>query len=299
MTRHVLLSVLLTVALFPRDGRSDSNVSLGGFLGAHMFSPSLDLGIVDPTNATSPRNSISFGVRAGYQLIPALRLEGELATTPTVTRRTHEDVTVFGFRTQALVDLLPNERLHPFALIGVGLLVLSPAWSETVQEDTNVALHAGVGAEYEMAASWSLRLDVRMLLVPSMAGQSPTSDYEVFVGLTRHFSASDSRSFADSDGDGVHDSDDACPSALEDQDGYLDEDGCPDPDNDGDGILDASDQCPADAESMNGIDDEDGCPEPDGDGDGIVGSRDRCPQQAGDGPDGCPVPVPTESANRQ
>jgi outer membrane protein OmpA-like peptidoglycan-associated protein len=65
----------------------------------------------------------------------------------------------------------------------------------------------------------------------------------------------------DSDGDGILDPDDKCPTEPEDADGYQDDDGCPDPDNDGDGILDVDDKCPLDAEVVNGVDDEDGCPD--------------------------------------
>jgi outer membrane protein OmpA-like peptidoglycan-associated protein len=65
----------------------------------------------------------------------------------------------------------------------------------------------------------------------------------------------------DTDGDGVVDTADACPSVPEDMDGFQDQDGCPDPDNDSDRILDGDDQCPDDAETYNGENDEDGCPD--------------------------------------
>src|SRR4030067_454304 len=72
----------------------------------------------------------------------------------------------------------------------------------------------------------------------------------------------------DSDGDGIWDSDDACPSNPEDYDGFQDEDGCPDYDNDKDKVLDEIDKCPNDldkcpdqAETFNGFQDEDGCPD--------------------------------------
>src|SRR5262249_43949814 len=42
----------------------------------------------------------------------------------------------------------------------------------------------------------------------------------------------------DTDGDGIPDDEDACPTEPEDKDGFQDADGCPDPDNDGDGIPD-------------------------------------------------------------
>ena len=48
----------------------------------------------------------------------------------------------------------------------------------------------------------------------------------------------------DHDRDGVENAHDRCPDLPEDEDGYRDDDGCPDPDNDGDGIPDAKDETP-------------------------------------------------------
>lgn len=65
----------------------------------------------------------------------------------------------------------------------------------------------------------------------------------------------------DSDGDGVIDSADACPDAPEDEDGWDDSDGCPDPDNDLDGIPDEQDGCPDNAGPAAEGDRPAGCPE--------------------------------------
>ncbi len=97
----------------------------------------------------------------------------------------------------------------------------------------------------------------------------------------------------DADADGVADLDDACPSEAEDEDGFKDEDGCPEPDNDEDGIADADDRCPLEPELVNGFEDTDGCPEPDADADGIVDAQDKCPNEAetyngNKDEDGCP-----------
>jgi hypothetical protein len=97
----------------------------------------------------------------------------------------------------------------------------------------------------------------------------------------------------DMDEDGITDAADFCPTAMEDFDGFEDEDGCPDPDNDRDGIADVVDECPDEPESLNGYMDEDGCPEPDSDADGIVDALDNCPLEAEDvdrfqDEDGCP-----------
>ncbi|WP_225888062.1 adventurous gliding motility protein AgmC [Myxococcus xanthus] len=106
----------------------------------------------------------------------------------------------------------------------------------------------------------------------------------------------------DTDGDGILDIDDACPTEPEDKDGFQDEDGCPDPDNDADGIPDTADTCPNEPETVNGFEDTDGCPDVapppppvDTDGDGIMDPDDRCPNDPEDkdgfqDEDGCPDP---------
>ena len=71
----------------------------------------------------------------------------------------------------------------------------------------------------------------------------------------------------DSDGDGVVDNDDLCPT----QGGIVGADGCP-LDSDGDGVVDNDDLCP----TQGGIVGADGCPL-DSDGDGVVDNNDLCP----------------------
>ena len=97
----------------------------------------------------------------------------------------------------------------------------------------------------------------------------------------------------DTDGDGVGDEHDACPSELEDVDGYLDDDGCPDVDNDSDGLDDTVDKCPDEPEDPDGTEDQDGCPDRDNDADGIEDGYDSCPDEPEDkdgdrDSDGCP-----------
>ncbi len=103
----------------------------------------------------------------------------------------------------------------------------------------------------------------------------------------------------DSDGDGVPDKIDLCNGEKEDTDGYKDTDGCPDPDNDGDGVLDIADECADAAENINGVMDGDGCPDygPDQDDDGVPDAQDQCVDKAEtlngiDDADGCPDKPP-------
>ncbi len=95
----------------------------------------------------------------------------------------------------------------------------------------------------------------------------------------------------DTDGDHIPDSRDQCILEPEDVDGYLDEDGCPDPDNDADGIPDVVDKCPTQPEDIDGFQDADGCPDPDNDNDTVLDVDDFCPNtpgQPGGAKPGCP-----------
>lgn len=87
----------------------------------------------------------------------------------------------------------------------------------------------------------------------------------------------------DTDGDGIVDSKDKCPTVA----GVARYDGCPVPDTDGDGINDENDKCP----TVFGFAKYNGCPIPDTDGDGINDENDKCPTVPGVARyQGCPIP---------
>ena len=82
----------------------------------------------------------------------------------------------------------------------------------------------------------------------------------------------------DSDNDGIEDSKDSCPTAA----GLAMFNGCPDTDNDG--VVDSKDSCP----TVKGMAQFMGCP--DTDGDGIADNKDNCPTVKGMmANNGCPV----------
>ncbi len=91
----------------------------------------------------------------------------------------------------------------------------------------------------------------------------------------------------DSDGDGVYDDVDSCPS----EPGVPEYNGCPVPDSDGDGLTDDVDSCPFEYGDSN----YGGCPyvppPTDSDGDGTYDDTDLCPSEPGPPErNGCPVP---------
>lgn len=88
---------------------------------------------------------------------------------------------------------------------------------------------------------------------------------------------------ADTDGDGITDDKDKCPTVK----GVAKYDGCPVPDTDKDGINDELDKCP----TVPGLARYQGCPIPDTDRDGINDEEDKCPNVPGVARyQGCPVP---------
>jgi len=88
---------------------------------------------------------------------------------------------------------------------------------------------------------------------------------------------------ADTDGDGINDADDKCPTER----GTVKYQGCPVPDTDKDGVNDDNDKCP----NVSGVARYQGCPIPDTDNDGLNDEDDKCPNAAGVARyQGCPVP---------
>lgn len=116
-----------------------------------------------------------------------------------------------------------------------------------------------------------------------------STDFRAVVGVAYTPMPKRKAGALDTDGDGILDTEDACPSVAEDKDGFQDEDGCADLDNDGDGIPDEQDKCSNEAEDQDGFKDDDGCPDPDNDGDGVLDINDKCPNKKGVASDGCPL----------
>jgi outer membrane protein OmpA-like peptidoglycan-associated protein/opacity protein-like surface antigen len=178
------------------------------------------------------------------------------------------------------------------------------SWDPTELSSTNMTAALGLGFEVFLSESISMDLAARYTFIVDNTidnigsgtlfgpGEVDANQamFDAMVGLTFYFGGN-----SDRDGDGFENKYDRCPDEAEDMDGYMDEDGCPDPDNDGDGILDINDNCPDDAEDMDGYKDDDGCPDPDNDGDGVLDADDQCPEELEDldgfqDDDGCPDP---------
>jgi outer membrane protein OmpA-like peptidoglycan-associated protein len=296
MSKGVIAAAgLLALTLAVPQAHAENELEIGGFGGIHLFSQDNEIGVADVPDALSPQNSFILGFRLSYALGSMLALEGEAGFLPAKVRESTAELLGLVYRLQGVVHFgAMDKKLRPFALLGFGGMSVSSSEPNAVYSDDDFVFHAGGGLKYRIGEGWGLRGDVRLLLPPSSASESVTTDFEILVGLYGTYPRKKVASAPkDSDGDGILDADDQCPEEAEDMDGFQDEDGCPDLDNDGDGIADADDRCPNEAEDKDGFQDEDGCPDLDNDGDGIVDTRDQCPNEAEDkdgfqDEDGCP-----------
>lgn len=83
----------------------------------------------------------------------------------------------------------------------------------------------------------------------------------------------------DTDGDGILNNEDQCPTVAVGDCEATGRRGCPDPDRDRDSIGDRCDTCPDVVSTTENDPDNNGCPNPDRDHDGVIDERDRCPDQ--------------------
>ena len=248
-------------------------------------------------------------------------------------RNENVPVPLFGYRVAGRYGFLSDGMISPFVTLGVGQYALFKETETinvdmTTQEiitdsgkcaaagehcrafevikggeaddgikdgDADFFVQVGAGAAIKLGYRLSARVDLRWLATdrrradPGEQSGSFSNNFEATAGLSWGFGGA----AEDSDGDGIPEDKDACPTQPEDKDGFQDEDGCPDPDNDGDGIPDVDDKCPNVKEDKDGFQDDDGCPDLDNDGDGIPDAADKCPLKAEDrdgfqDEDGCP-----------
>ncbi len=278
-------------------------LELGIYGGAAIFSKQHNLQDLEVIAEQPPAQGhqklgpgLDLGLRAGFYPFSWLGAEGELGVIPTKARASDESATIWTYRLSAVAQY-PEYRLVPFALIGAGGMNLKSSQS-ALGDDSDPALHFGVGVKYAITQDFSARFDFRDNLMqenrepPEIEEGDLVQNFELLLGVSFTLGRTPAEAAAppkDSDGDGFLDPNDACPT----QPGMA-PNGCPAPvaapvDSDKDGIPDPSDPCPAEAEDGAQPAPSDGCPNKDPDNDGFLAPSDKCPTEKGVAPDGCPI----------
>lgn len=189
-------------------------------------------------------------------------------------------------------SLIGSKWLEPIAHVGGGYLFLGDNSAGTLNGGLGLNFWFSEYVALSVRSTYKHSFDENRLSIPT--------HMQHMVGITFKFGGTDT------DGDGVFDKDDECPTEA----GSKLLKGCPDADNDG--IADKDDVCPnaagtaafkgcPDTDGDGIADNEDACPEvaglpafkgcPDTDGDGVKDSEDGCPTVAGPKENkGCPWP---------
>lgn len=181
------------------------------------------------------------------------------------------------------IYFLPEERVQPYILLGVGIDMWKIKPLDGGGNDLSISdLGAKAGAGVNFWLSENLALDIQAKWTHELANISaddvPGVDFtdwdqrefrgyiEPSIGLTYQIGRA-----ADTDNDGVSDKKDNCPDTP--MRAVVDEYGCP-LDGDDDGVYDGLDACPGTPKGATV--DINGCPS-DADGDGVYDGLDMCP----------------------
>lgn len=268
----------IALLLLPAVAQAEPTFEAGLVVGGHLFSGTAELGADDAMEQPKLKSFALGGLRLGVGLGRRLAIEGEAMFVPTKVDPGDGSANVVGLRGHLRLNLLTGS-VRPFVLAGYGAHLLRTEVAP-LENDTDEAIHWGLGVAIALHRVVDLRLDGRHLIVPDRSTSGATSELELALGISLRLGGTSKPppppppprepkpepvvekpepSDEDSDGDGVLDDKDRCPGQVEDRDGFEDTDGCADVDNDGDGIVDAADQCPDQPETKNGYLDDDGC----------------------------------------
>jgi outer membrane protein OmpA-like peptidoglycan-associated protein len=268
------LSILLA-ALVAAPAAAEPT-QLGGWFGPRIFSSDSKLGYIEGKPYLGLSSAIAFGPRIGQPLLPWLVPELELSFAPAQTQTMSvidRSVRVYWLepRLHVRFELMPEQRIQPFAVVGGGTPIAISSRSSTFESSILGSGYLGGGVRFDSQKGFMLRLDARVAFLPGIDGLIAA---EVDIGFGLEFklgprgprTPGDRRTArkgqpGDRDDDGVPDEKDGCPDRPEDDDGVDDQDGCPDIDNDLDRVLDIADKCATVPEVYNGFQDDDGCPD--------------------------------------
>lgn len=160
-------------------------------------------------------DSYSAGLRLGYQINRYFDAEGTINFVP--ASHNLGDVNVYLYHADLLFNFLDYDRVTPYLDLGFGAATYSPLVGSS---DTDPLITYSAGIRVFIIERFAFRFDVRGYT----KFDSTSTNLNVTCGLTYYAWF---KKIKDSDHDGYTDDYDLCPSAPEDFNGYLDEDGCP------------------------------------------------------------------------
>ena len=203
-------------------------------------------------------DGFSFGIAGSLNKIDKW---GDISKGPDVTNEV-DDWSYYAIDGTIKYNFLEGKTLDPFVGVGGGYTWVDEIGAGTLNGTLgfNVWFSENVGLTFQSSYKHAFE-------------DYLASHFQHTAGFSIKFGC------PDTDGDGIADNKDNCPTVA----GLKALNGCPDAD--GDGVTDADDKCPNEA----GPAANKGCPWPDADGDGVLDKDDKCPDVKGTvANNGCP-----------
>lgn len=184
----------------------------GLFAGYRRFAETNRLGRFDrdpPETGYIPAPALG----ARFAWLPLRYLGGELqvAALPTGTKNDRTSATISDLRAH-VIGTLPVGRFRPFALLGAGVAVVVPADPLYLRRDTDLQLHGGCGARFDVTPLWGVRAEGQVYAVPRTDAAGAAFDVAVIVGIFGNFPwPKPAPQPFDRDQDGIANHADECP----------------------------------------------------------------------------------------
>lgn len=130
------------------------SVTISPTIGGYMFEGNQDMD-----------NSLSVGLRAGYNFTKYFGLEGYAHYVPTDIENSSTNVDYLGYGLEGLFHFMPDSKFVPFFAIGVGGVHYSKATDDTTEgKRDKITADYGVGVKYFVTENVALRADVRHVI---------------------------------------------------------------------------------------------------------------------------------------
>ena len=262
-------SVLLCLSLGAQDANNRASTFFG--IGHNEFmSGKIDGADVDGDGFYSFTNEgFAFRWSLDYYLNSSLNVSfglsaGSITQKPKLTNQHLQDLDLTLQYKLANGYILPEDaRFFPYIFAGVGVFGSG---------DNDVMVPVGLGLRYRIVPGMHFQVSSAYKLNATEENKINEFSYlHHSLGLLFNLGGGKAPTPKDTDGDGIVDKEDECPTEV----GTPATKGCPIVDADNDGIKDSEDACP----QVAGLEKFQGCP--DSDNDGIKDSEDACPQVAG------------------
>lgn len=217
----------------------------------------------DTLLGTSIKNNDGYGISLGTSLDKNWGVEISWDKVTSATK-SGTDIRSRLIQLNSIYTFNIKSNFKPFLIAGIGNISNNFDANPTFIAD-GTSFNLGVGIKAALSSNLDFRADVRDVHTLD----HNTNDIMTTVGFNLHMT--NSKPPSDSDGDGVYDAKDRCPSTP--TGAAVDSSGC-ELDSDADGVANSLDKCPT---TPTGVSvDGRGCAL-DTDGDGIVDHLDKCP----------------------